>query len=431
MERQDADSYYAASQNNVRAWPAVSTDCDVEVCIIGAGMTGCSAALSLAESGISCAVLEARKIGWGASGRSGGQMIVGLNKSFDWLARHTDPETAQSLWRMSADGIDLIENLCQKHDIQCDLTRGHYHVGLKERHARELEEMHAEYEAMGFAGSTVYYGDEVQNRVCSPLYSSALHDPISGHLHPLNYTLGLAQAAEKAGALLFEHSPVHRITQDLTSSYRHCIHLQSGRLMRARNIILASNAYIEGLEKKIEPFIMPVGTYIVATEPLGAEKCADLIPDHSAVADINFVLNYFRLSADHRMLFGGRATYSTLTPVGLKQVMAGTMRRVFPQLETARIDFTWGGYVAITQNRLPHIGRMPEESSIFFAQGYSGHGVILSTVCGHILAQAIAGDDDALKCFEAIKHRKFFGGKLFRTPALVLAMSYYKLRDLL
>lgn len=431
MEKQDAESYYSVSKKAAPVRSAVTENLETEVCIIGGGMTGCSAALALAESGISCAVLEAREIGWGASGRNGGQMIVGLNKSLDWLSRHTSVDTAQSLWRMSIDGIDIIEQLCQKHDISCDLKRGHYHVGLKPRHMRELEEMHAEYQRVGLTDCTLYSGNEVQKRISSPLYTSALYDPISGHLHPLNYTLGLARAAEYAGARIFEQSPVQKITRTQDSNHRYHVTLKNKHSVRAKNIILAGNAYIEGLEQRITPFIMPAGTYIIATEPLGAEKAAALIPDDAAVADINFVLNYFRRSADHRLLFGGGATYSTLTPIGVQQAMRRTMRTVFPQLENARIDFTWGGYVAITQNRLPHIGRMPGDEGIFFAQGYSGHGVILSTVCGQIIARAIAGDDQALQCFEAIAHRKFFGGRLLRTPALVLAMTYFKLRDLL
>lgn len=431
MENRDADSYYAASRNRHETYPKLNESRDLDVCIIGGGMTGGAAALRLSEEGKSVAVLEARHVAWGAAGRSGGQMIVGYNKSHAWLAKHTTPEIARHLLDINLQGINDIIAICDKHDIQCDIKRGHYHVGLKPRHEAELEEMLREYHAMGLKDTQLFTGREVNEHVCSPLYTSALYDPLSGHLHPMNYTLGLMHAANSAGAEIYEYTPVRRIRTQNDTAFPYLVETQSGHRVRSRHVIMATNAYIDGLEPRAAKTIMPVGTYITATEPLGEQRCRELIANDSAVADVNFVLNYFRCSADHRMLFGGRATYSTITPKTIATTIEREMRRVFPQLSAAKIDYTWGGYVAITQNRLPHIGRLNDDRHLYFAQGYSGHGVILSTVCGRIVADAILGDDHALKSFEAIKHRAFFGGKFLRTPSLVLAMTYYKLRDFL
>ncbi|AOU97412.1 FAD-dependent oxidoreductase [Acidihalobacter yilgarnensis] len=420
-----ADSYYAATQRYDVHHPALAEDIDVDVCVIGAGITGSSAALHLAERGYRVAMIEAQRVGWGASGRSGGQKIAGFGCDMSKLRRIVGADDARRLWDMSVEAVQLLDERVERHAIPCDPVAGHLHVGLKPRHERELEQWHEELEGVyGYTGLEILRGEALQAQVGSPLYTSGLYDPHSGHIHPLNYTLGLAEAAHEAGAQLFESTPATRIEHGTTAT----VYTPGGRI-RARHVILGANAYIDGLAPVLRRRIMPVGTYIVATEPLGEERARRLLPTNAAVADMNFVLDYFRLSADHRLLFGGRVSYSRIEPLSIRRSIRARMIKVFPELADVGIDYAWGGYVAITHNRAPHFGRLAD--NVYFAQGFSGHGIALTGLAGKLMAEAIAGREERFDIFTRIPHMPFPGGEWFRTPALVAAMTWARIRDAL
>ena len=417
-------SYYEASKNQVIDAPVLSGDLKTDVVVIGGGLTGCSTALHLAEAGAEVVQLEAAHYGWGASGRSGGQIINGYSVEQDDLEKMVGEITARELWDHSVEAVEYTLGLIERHKIDCDWQPGYLHVGVKPRHASELEEW-AEHLSKHYDYDILQYLDQKQLReiLSSELYSGGVADPGSGHLHPLNYCLGVAKAAQNAGANMYQHTRVQKVIQS-ANGYR--VETESGSI-ECQQVVYACNAYLDRLAPAIGNKIMPVGTYIVATEPLGETVARNLISNQSAVADTNFVLDYYRTSADHRLLFGGRVSYSTLEPRKLTQSLQTRMLRVFPQLAGVKIEFSWGGYVAITRNRAPHIGR--QKDGTWFAQGFSGHGMALTGYVGRLLSKAVTGDDSHLKCFYQIPHASFPGGRLLRTPALVAAMSYYRMRD--
>ncbi|WP_298721970.1 FAD-binding oxidoreductase [uncultured Oceanisphaera sp.] len=418
-----ADSYYAASLNLPLSYPPLEQDLDVDVCIVGAGITGASAALSLAEKGYKVAVLEAHKVGWGASGRSGGQMIFGYACDQSRLTSMVGQDASRALWNISLEAMTQMRQRIRTHGIDCALADGHLHAAVKPRHMTELEGWADDLRRhFGYDSLQLWSKDQVQAELATESYLGGLYDPDSGHVHPLNYTLGLVQAAQKAGAQFYEQTAVTRIEQGATP----VAHTARGRV-RCRHLLLCGNAYLEGIAPDIERKIMPVGTYITATEPLGAERAKALIKNNMAVADINFVLDYFRLSADTRLLFGGRVSYSRLDPLNLAGAMGQRLRQVFPQLKDVKQQYTWGGYVGITMNRAPHFGRL--NGNVYFAQGFSGHGIALTGMAGSLMADAIAGSTERFDLFGKIPHHEFPGGRLLRTPALVLAMAWYRMRD--
>lgn len=421
-----SDNWYEITAHPRPDAPPLAEPVETDVCVVGGGITGCSAALHLAERGYRVRLIEAEQIAYGASGRSGGQMIAGYNRDQETIAGLVGASDAQLLWDLNEQALGLTAGLIERHRIDCDFRRGHIHVGCKPRHARDLEHEAEAWTRLGRKGVTYWETTTIQRRVASPLYTSALYDPNAGHLHPLNYTLGLARAAQAAGAVLHQKTAMLSWQQEAADRIK--VITNHGPIT-CRFMILAGNAHLWRQERGIGRKIMPVGTYIMATEPLGADRAASLIPGNEAVADINFVLNYFRLSADHRMLFGGRVSYSGLDPANIKAAMRRTMLEVFPQLSDIKAEHAWGGHVAITVNRLPHFGRM--SPNVYFAHGFSGHGIALTGLAGHLMAQAIAGQAEQFDVFARIPHRSFPGGTWLRTPALVLAMAWHRLRDML
>ena len=423
-EHQAVNSYYEHSRNRNIETPALEHGSKFDVVVIGGGLSGCSTALHLAEQGVRVAVLEARHFGWGASGRSGGQIINGFACGQETLEKLLGPGTARELWDHSVESVEYTRRLVEKHRIQCDLTMGYLHLAEKPRQVTELEETAADlannydYHRMEWLGKS-----ELGTVLGSKLYAAGLSDPGSGHLHPLNYCLGIAEAAQRAGASLFQHSPVTGVESSGEKTTVTC----NGVKIHCDTVVYGCNAYLDDLEKTISGRIMPVGTYIIATEPLTEETALGLISNRAAAADLNFILDYYRLSADNRLLFGGRVSYSTFEPVRLTASLNRRMLRVFPQLSGTGIEFSWGGYVAITRNRAPHVGRL--KNGHWFVQGYSGHGMALAGYMGKIIAGAMKGETDAFDCFAGIPHRNFPGGRWLRMPGLVAAMGYYKLRD--
>jgi gamma-glutamylputrescine oxidase len=422
---QQAMSYYAASANAAPEHPPLRGDVTADVCVVGGGIAGCSTALELAERGFNVVLLEGHRIGWGASGRSGGQAIVGFACGQAKLESQVGLENARRMWDISLEGLRLIRERVAKYDIQCDLHWGQMHVAIKQRQrAALLEEMQETEQKYGYQQMKFLEREQVESLLETKRYCAGLYDSGSGHLHPLNYTLGLAAAARAAGVTIHEHSMVTNISRGQPA-----VVTTAQGSVRARFIVLCCNAYLNGLVPELRSRIMPVGTYIVATQPLGEERMQRLMRENIAVSDVNFVLDYFRRSADHRLLFGGRVSYSGLDPFNTANATRKRMLNVFPQLSDVRIDYAWGGYVDITMSRAPDFGRVAPH--IYYLQGFSGHGIALTGVAGRLAAEAIAGQAERFDLFTRLQHRNFPGGQLFRTPALVLAMLWYRLRDLL
>ena len=416
-------SYYTETASPAPLRPSPRGNVKVDAVVVGGGMTGCSAALSLAESGLSVRLLEEHGIGFGASGRSGGQLIAGFAGGLDRVRAHLSADEARDYWDLGVEAVSRVTDRIARHGIACDFAPGHVDVALKARHVRELETMAEDWTALGYPGLALWDRTRTRERIASDAYVGALHDPGGGHLHPLNYTLGLAAAAEAAGAILHEGTPMTAF-EDTGDGV--LVRTPEGTV-RARWLLLAGNAYLWRRVPAIGRRIMPVGTYIVATEPLGEARARALIPGNEGVSDCNFVLNYFRRSADHRLLFGGRVSYSRVEPSSVAEAMRRTMLSVFPDLSTVRVDCAWGGYVAITVNRLPHFGRLGRR--VLFAQGFSGHGVGLTTLAGALMAEVVAGQEARFDLMARIPHMPFPGGALLRTPMLVAAMMLHRLRD--
>lgn len=418
--------WYWASVPELPLRPALQGTASCDVGVVGGGIAGLSAALHLAGRGYRVRLLEAERIGWGASGRSGAQAIFGVAAGQDKLDALIGAGDARRVWDMSIEALALQRELIAAHQIDCDYVAGQMHVAIKPRQVQELhqwtEDLRQRYDYRSVAML-----DQAATRahVASDRYLAGLHDDNSGHLHPLKYVRGLAAAAERAGVVIHEGTQVQRHLRRDGS-----LRLVAGQgELACRQIVFAGNAWLGRTVPALQRRIMPVGTYIVATEPLGESTARALLPHNTAVTDINWVLDYFRRSADHRLLFGGRVSYSGLDPFNTAEATRQRMLKVFPQLRDAKIEYSWGGYVDITLNRAPDFGRL--EDGVYYLQGFSGHGIALTGLAGKLVAEAIAGETERFDVFTRIPHREFPGGTLLRRPALVLAMLYFRLKDLM
>ncbi|HWW33553.1 MAG TPA: FAD-binding oxidoreductase [Steroidobacteraceae bacterium] len=421
------DSYYAASARPAPERPALEGGVDCDVCVVGGGIAGCSAALHLAERGLSVVLLEDQRVGWGASGRSGGQALFGVAAPQAKLTRLIGAADARAVWDVSVEGLALLRSLIERFRIDCDWVNGYQLTAVKPAHVRELRAEVAELrDSYGYGSVRYMPREELVGLLATQRYLGALYDGNSGHLHALNYTLGLAAAAESFGVRIFEGSRAQSFSAAAAS--RVWVATPRGEV-RARHLVLCGNVYLGATAPALASKIMGVATYIVATEPLGEARARGLIANNAATCDMNWVLDYFRRSADHRLLFGGRVNYSGLRSFDAPAATRARMLRVFPQLADVRIDYAWGGEVDITLNRAPHFGRLAP--NVYFLQGFSGHGVALTGVAGKLVAEAIAGTAGRFDVFARIPHANFPGGAALRRPALVLAMLYYRLKDLL
>lgn len=412
-------SYYAATANAFAPAPKLEGEVSADVVVIGGGYTGLHAALNAIERGYSVVLLEAGRIGWGASGRNGGQMIPGWRKgAVDLIARYGAAK-AKLLFELALTARSLTLDRIAKHNIACDVhVSGHLTLAAK---ARDLDWMRGEADAlaraMDYPHARILDAAHAEACVQATGFHGGLLDECGGQLHPLNYALGLAQAARAAGVALYEHSRVTRLeTQEGVIA-----HTEHGGV-RARFGVLACDALLEGLEPRIAGRIMPVANYIVATEPLPEP----VVADHLAVSDSRFVVNYFRMTEDNRLIFGGGERYSPRPPADMAAFGRAHMLGIFPQLQSARIDYAWGGLVSITMSRLPHIGRLGD---LFFAHGYSGQGVLLPALAGKVLVEAMAGTAERLDVLADIAPPEFPGGAALRSPLYVLGMLWYALRD--
>lgn len=425
----NARSYYVATAHPAPTHAPLRGDVRADVCIVGGGLAGLSAALDLRARGMDVVLLEAMHVGWGASGRNGGQALVGYSSELEPFEKQLGRDAAHTAWDVSLQAIDLMKERIAAHDIACDWMPGAMTVAVTPRKRDGLkhwvEHMQREY---GYTHMRWMDKDALEREVQSRRYVGGLLDEYSGHVHPLNYTLGLARAAAAAGVRLHEGSEVRQVLPAAQAGGGRALVRTNAGTVRATHVLLAGNMHLGPVEPRLAQRIMPVGTYIIATEPLGRERANALIPGRACISDNQFVLDYYRLAADDRLLFGGRVSYSTLSPRDLAASMRRDMLRVFPQLGDTQVTHAWGGFVDITMNRAPDFGRIAPD--VLYLQGFSGHGLALTGMAGRLAAEAIAGQAERFDLFSRLQHRAFPGGDALRTPALVLGMLWYRLRDL-
>ena len=417
-------SWYAATVPPSPGFPALKGDLDVDVAIVGAGYTGLNAAIELTQKNFSVAVLEARQAGWGCSGRNGGQVIGGM-ASFDRLRRHLGEQDAQLAWKVGVEGLRILRERIERFDIDCDWKPGYFAAACKSGQMRDLLANRDREIALGYPHElAIIDRAALAGVIGSEAYVGGVLDAGGGHVHPLRLCIGEARAAAALGVRIFEHSPVTR----LQSGAHVGVHTPGG-VVRARYVIIAGDIYLGDLLPELTRAILPAGSYIIATEPLPGQLASELLPRDCAVSDQNVLLDYFHLSADRRLLFGGRCNHSGRKPRNIAAALRPRMLRVFPQLRGARIDYQWGGTVSISLKRIPQFGRL--DGNILYAQGYSGHGLVPAHVAGRLLAEAVAGDAGRFDVFARVKHWKLPGGRRIASALLALGMTYYRLLDLL
>ncbi|HEY6131259.1 MAG TPA: FAD-binding oxidoreductase [Halioglobus sp.] len=423
MGQPHCSSYYTATCNDTTEYPPLSGDVRSDVCVVGAGFTGIATALTLAERGYSVTVLEQYRVGWGASGRSGGQMIGGLPGEAR-LDKYWGEAQADTLFELGYRGHDIIARRVQQYAIDCDLKYGYIDVALK---PRQLEQQKRWYEALCARGMEsqlrLVAGAELPELLGTDKYQGGLINYRNGHLHPLNLCLGEARAAAALGVAIYEGSEVTGIVHGA----RPVVKTQQGSV-QADFVVLAGDAYQHLEPRKLSGLVFPAGSFIVATEPLTVAEATQINPLDLAVCDQNHVVDYFRLSADRRLLFGGRCNYSGREPVSIEGALLPRLRRIYPQLAHKRLDYAWGGKVGIVVNRVPLLGRIGE--NVFYSLGYSGHGLSLTHTCGEIMADAVAGAFDRMDVFAKVPHRRIPFGQRFGGHLVALGMLYFRLRDM-
>ncbi|MFD2645823.1 NAD(P)/FAD-dependent oxidoreductase [Pseudomonas japonica] len=420
-------SYYAASSAPQPDYPTLAGEQRCDVCVVGGGYSGLNTAIELAERGFSVVLLEARKVGWGASGRNGGQLIRGVGHGLEQFEPVIGAEGVKQMKLMGLEAVEIVRQRVERNDIACDLTWGYCDLANKPREFADFAEEAEALRALGYRHELrLVQPQQMHTVIGSDRYAGGLVDMGSGHLHPLNLALGEAAVAAKLGVRLFERSPVTRI--DYSTQVN--IHTDRGNV-RAATLVLCCNAYLNDLNRELGGKILPAGSYIIATEPLDEERARQLLPQNMAVCDQRVTVDYLRLSADRRLLFGGACHYSGRDPRDIGAYMRPKMLKVFPQLADARIDFQWGGMIGIGANRLPQVGRLREHANVYYAQAYAGHGLNATHLAARLLGEAISGQQSGrFDLFAKVPHITFPGGKHLRSPLLALGMLWHRLKEL-
>jgi len=417
-----APSYYAATAKGLEAHPPLSGDVSADVCIIGGGYTGLSAALHLTARGRSVRLIEANRLGWGASGRNGGQLHSGQRRDQSTLEQWFGVAEAQRLFALGEEAKGLVKSLIKQHSIECDWQDGLIHAVHKPSYLADIKtEIALLRDRYQVNDITELSREELADRLGTSAYFGGWREQSAGHLHPLNYALGLARAAKQAGAILHECTRAIRLTQGAKPQ----VVTERGTIT-AETVVLACNGYLHGLDADTEARVMPLHNFILATEPLG-ERAAKLIPEREAAADSRFVVYYWRISADNRLIFGGGETYGPRFPSDIKEFVRNHMLKIYPQLSDVKIDYGWGGTLAVTMKRLPYMRRL--RPGLYTSGGYSGQGVGTATFAGKLLAEAICGEQERFDVFSRLPAPPFPGGRLLRHPTMALAMMWYALRD--
>ena len=418
-----ADSYYAASANDKVERAQLVDNIESDVCIIGAGYTGLSTALHLLELGFSVTILEAARIGWGASGRNGGQIVNSFSRDIDSIEKTVGKEKGKLFGEMAFEGSRIIKELINKHNIQCDLKDGGVFAALNPKQMGHLEAQKILWEKHGHMGHLELLDAKgIRSVVGSEQYIGGLLDKSGGHIHPLNLALGEAAAVESMGGVIYEDSAVIRVEQGDNP----VIHTAKGSV-KAKFVVVAGNAYLNGLMPELQAKSMPCGTQVLTTEPLSDELANSLLPQDYCVEDCNYLLDYFRLSGDKRLIYGGGVVYGARDPADIEAIIRPKMLATFPQLKDVKIDFTWTGNFLLTLSRLPQVGRIGD--NIYYSQGCSGHGVTYTHLAGKILAEAIHGQATRFDLFAGLPHYPFPGGHMFKIPFSAIGAWYYTMRD--
>ncbi|MBP7370799.1 MAG: FAD-binding oxidoreductase [Arenimonas sp.] len=420
MTSQHVASFYAASANPQPIRAELQGRVDVDVCIVGAGYTGLSSALHLAEAGYKVAILEAAKVGWGASGRNGGQIVHSYSRDIDVIEKNHGKAVADAMGSMAFEGARIIRERIAKYDIRCDLKNGGVYAAKTPKKVEGLHEHKRLWEKYDGLKMQFVEGEDIQKYVCTDEYKAILIDPTGGHIHPLNLALGEATAFESIGGVIYEQSPVVRIDRGDIAKVK----TDKGEI-HAKTVIIACNAYIGDLEPKLSAKSMPCGTQVVATAPL--KNWSDVLPTDYCVEDTNYLLDYYRLTADKRLIFGGGVVYGAKDPEDIESHIRPNLERTFPQLKGVKIDYAWTGNFLLTLSRLPQVGRL--ENNIYYAQGCSGHGVTYTHMIGRVLSEAIRGQCERFDVFAGLPHYPFPGGRLFRVPFTALGALWYDMRD--
>ncbi len=415
-------SYYAATANMTKERPALQEAKQTDVCVIGAGYTGLSTALFLLEKGFSVTVLEAAKVGFGASGRNGGQIVNSYSRDLDSIERSVDSSAAKLIGQMAFEGGRIIRERVARYNIQCDLKDGGVFAALSQKQMHHLEAQKALWERYGYHQLELLDEQGIKRVVASDRYIGGMLDKQGGHIHPLNLALGEAAAVESLGGVVYENSPAVRIER----GEQPLIHTPTGNV-RAKFVVVAGNAYLGDLIPELAAKSMPCGTQVIATEPLDEELARSLLPQDYCVEDCNYLLDYYRLSADKRLIYGGGVVYGARDPADIESIIHPKMLKTFPQLAKVRIDYAWTGNFLLTLSRLPQVGRLG--NNIYYSQGCSGHGVTYTHVAGKVIAEALSGQAERFDAFASLPHYPFPGGQRFQAPLSALGALYYSLRD--
>jgi len=416
-----AQSFYAATGLPQPQRQALQGTVSADVCVVGAGYTGLSAALHLAEAGYKVVVLEAARVGWGASGRNGGQIVHSYSRDLDVIEARYGTTQASALGAMAFEGAQIIRERVARYAIDCHLKDGGLFAALDPQQLKHLEKQKKLWERYGHTGLALLDAPATEKEVGTSCYVGALHDATGGHIHPLRLAQGEAQALESLGGIIYEQSPVTRIDRQDPA----IVYTEKGQV-NARFVIVACNAYIGDLEPQLSAHAMPCGTQVVATEPLGS-RWAEILPSEMCVEDCNFLLDYFRLSDDRRLVYGGGVIYGARDPAHIDTVIRPKLEKTFPQLKGIRFDYAWTGNFQLTLSRLPEVGRL--SSTVYYSHGCSGHGVTFTHLIGRLLSEVIQGQAERFSAFEQLPHLPFPGGRMLRVPFTALGAWYYQLRD--
>ncbi|HCC44794.1 MAG TPA: FAD-dependent oxidoreductase [Gammaproteobacteria bacterium] len=420
MSEEHTASYYAASRNDLTTYPALDGDHQTDICIIGGGFTGIACALTLAERGREVTVLEQNRISWGASGRNGGQLIHGLGGT-RYLSNSLSQDT---LWKLHYRGNDIIRERVEKYAIDCDLKSGYIEVALKKSQMDGLTEDYNQHVERGLSHHLhLVDKDEVTEMLGTDIYIGGMTNNLNGHLHPLNLCAGEARAASNLGAKIFEQTEATGIEQGVKVR----VATKSGTIS-ANQVLIAGNAYHHLEARKLSGLVFPAGSFIIATEPLSDNLARKINRDDVAVCDLNHVLDYYRLSADQRLLYGGRCNYSGREPTSIQDSMRPRMLATYPELADVGIDYAWGGNIGIVVKRVPLLGRVTD--NVYYSMGYSGHGVAPTHIAAEVIANAMEGNTEVLEAYEKIKHWRIPFGQWFGNQIVALGMLYFRALDL-
>ncbi len=415
-------SYYAFSANPVPARPELQGEIETDVCIIGAGYTGLSTALFLLENGFKVTVLEAAKVGFGASGRNGGQIVNSYSRDIDAIERTANPKNAKLMADMAFEGGRIIRDRISKYNIQCDLKDGGVFAAFTKKQMAHLEAQKKLWERFGHNQLELLDAKGIRKVAATDNYIGGMLDMSGGHIHPLNLALGEAAAIESLGGVIHEQSPATRIERGANP----VVHTPKGRV-KAKFVVVAGNAYLGNLVPELASKSMPCGTQVVTTEPLSDEVAKSLLPQDYCVEDCNYLLDYYRLSGDKRLIYGGGVVYGARDPANIEAIIRPKMLKTFPQLKNVKIDFAWTGNFLLTLSRLPQVGRIGD--NIYYSQGCSGHGVTYTHIAGKVIAETLRGQAERFDAFASLPHYPFPGGRVFRVPFTAMGAWYYTMRD--